>query len=48
MCKYYLQITVALKFFLMGDLFIREKFSVAIPPIEKGVDKVSEYLTEKI
>ena len=48
MCKYYLQITVALKFFLMGDLFIREKFSVAIPSIEKGVDKVSEYLTEKI
>ena len=48
MCKYYLQITVALEFFLMGDLFIREKFSVAIPPIEKGVDKVSEYLTEKI
>ena len=48
MCKYCLQITVALKFFLMGDLFIREKFSVAIPPIEKGVDKAAEYLTEKI
>ena len=35
MCKYYLQITVALKFFLMGDLFIREKFSVAIPLLSK-------------
>ena len=32
----------------MGDLFIREKFSVAIPPIEKGVDKAAEYSTEKI
>ena len=48
MCKYYLQITVALKFFSMGDLFIREEFSVTIPPIEKGVDQPAEYLTEKI
>lgn len=48
MRKYYIEISVIINLFLMGERLVNKRVYVPIPPIEKGVNEAVEILTEEV
>ena len=48
MRRYYINISIVIKLFLMGQVLVNKKVDIPIPPIEKGVNETVETLTEEI
>lgn len=48
MRRYYINISIIIKLFLMGQILVNKKVDIPIPPIEKGVNEVVETLTEDV
>lgn len=48
MSKYYINISIAIRLFLMGKLLMSKTIYLPIPPIEKGVTEAVESLTEEV
>lgn len=48
MRRYYVTISIIIKFFMMGQVLVNRKVDIPIPPIEKGVNEAVETLTEEV
>lgn len=48
MRRYYINISILIKLFLMGQVLVNKRVDIPIPPIEKGVNEAIETLTEDV